>query len=320
VIVLIAALLAIPFSSARARDTGLVFAGFDLTNHIAVIDPKTGATIKKLTACRGPRDMHFNPDHSRLYVACRDDDAILIIDVASLEVAGRLQTLSRPESFGVDEKRRRLYVANREGSSLTVVDMNQDIIVGEVATGAEPGSVFVSDDGRFVYVATAVDDFIHRVDADRGHVVDSVVVGTRPRRIAATPDGNVLAAAELSGELHFIDSAEFTVAATIGFSCPNAEAQVTIADFLLTRDGRTAYVALGGAAARVAVVDVPTRKIRDYIPVAQHPASIGMTRDEETLLVTNASGADITSIDIRSHKVTASMPLGRHPATFAIDD
>lgn len=320
-IILVAALLAIPFSGARARDTGLIFAGFDVINHVAVIDPETGATVKKLMACRGPRDMQFSPDHSRLYVACKDDDVIRIIDVASLAVVGRLHTSSKPEAFGVDEKRRRLYVANQEGASLAVVDMDQDIIVREIATGAEPGSVFIGDDGCFVYVASVVGDFIHRIDADRGHVVDDVVVGTKPHRIVATPDGkNLLVAAELSAQIYIIDRSDFRVAAKIAFSLPDTEAvPVTVTDFLLTRDGRTAYVVLGGAA-RVAAVDVPTRRIKDYIPVGRGSANIGITRNEETLLVTGLSGAEITSINIKSREVTASTGVGRHPSTFVIDN
>ena len=39
---------------------------------------------------------------------------------------------------------------------------------------------------------------------------------------------------------------------------------VTPVGIRMTRDGRTAYVALGGAN-HVAVVDVPSRKVRDYI-------------------------------------------------------
>ena len=143
----------------------------------------------------------------------------------------------------------------------------------------------------------------------------------KPRRIVATPDGkNLLVAAELSGEIDIIDQTDFTVTAKIAFSRPDTEAvPVTITDFLLTRDGRTAYVALGGAA-RVAAVDVPTRRITDYIPIGEGSAHIGMTRNEETLLVTNASGTDITSINITNHEVTTSTPVGRCPSAFVIDN
>ena len=68
---------------ACAKDTGLVFVSNEKTNNIIVIDPKTNKLVKDLKTSRRPRDMHFSADHSKLYVACGDDDVIDIIDVAS---------------------------------------------------------------------------------------------------------------------------------------------------------------------------------------------------------------------------------------------
>ena len=167
---LVAAFMAGP-SPASAKDTGLVFVSNEKTNNIIVIDPKTYKVVKDLRTSRRPRDMHFSADHTKLYVACGDDDVIDVIDVAKLEVVGKLTTGSSPETFGIDEKRRRIYVSNEEGSSLSVIDMDQNIIIHEVPTGAEPEGVFVGEDGHFVYVTSEVGDLIHLIDADSGNVV-----------------------------------------------------------------------------------------------------------------------------------------------------
>ena len=92
-------------SAGWAKDTGLVFVSNEKTNNIIVIDPKTNKLVKDLKTSRRPRDMHFSADHSKLYVACGDDDVIDIIDVAKLAVIGKLSTGSSPETFGIDEKR-----------------------------------------------------------------------------------------------------------------------------------------------------------------------------------------------------------------------
>jgi YVTN family beta-propeller protein len=318
---LIAALLATLSSGAFARNTGLIFVSFGSIDHLVVIDPKANTIVKNLKTSRGPGDMHFNADHSRLYVACRDDDAIDIIDVAKLEVVGKRDSTPKPETFGIDEKRHRLYVANHEGSSLAIIDIDQNIVVHEVPTGAGPGGILAGEDGRFVYVASDARDFIHLIDVDSGEVVEDVVVGTGPRRFAATVDGKELwVSAELSGEVYIINRSKFTVTGRVEFS-PRGTGTIkaTLTDLLIARDGRTAYVALGGAA-QVAVVDVPTRRIRDYIPVGERSARIGITHDEKTLFVTNVFGNDITAIDIMSHEVTASIPVGRLPWTFVNDD
>ena len=113
-----------------------------------MIDPKTYKVIKDIKVSRRPRDMHFSVDRSKLYVACGDDDVIDILDVAKLEVIGRIPTGPSPETFAIDEAKRRIYVANEEGSSLSIIDMDQAITVHEVPTGAEPEGVYVAEDGK----------------------------------------------------------------------------------------------------------------------------------------------------------------------------
>src|SRR5262245_25983126 len=131
-----AALLLIALAGpAPARDTGLIFVSNEKTNNLTVIDSKTYKIVKDIKTSRRPRDLHFNADHSKLYVACGDDDVIDVIDVAKLEVVAKLATGPSPETFAMDEVRRRIYVANEEGSSLSIIDMDQNIIVHEVPTG-----------------------------------------------------------------------------------------------------------------------------------------------------------------------------------------
>src|SRR5258708_9919681 len=128
------ALSALAPAPSYAKDTGLIFVSNEKTNNLIVIDPKTYQVVKDIKVSRRPRDMHFNADHTKLYVACGDDDVIDIIDVAKLEVVGKLATGPSPESFALDEKRRRIYVANEEGSSLSIIDIDQNIILHKVPT------------------------------------------------------------------------------------------------------------------------------------------------------------------------------------------
>jgi YVTN family beta-propeller protein len=78
------------FTPAAAKDTGLIFVSNEKTNNIIVIDPKTYKVVKDIKVSRRPRDMHFDADHSKLYVACGDDDVIDILDVATLKITGKL--------------------------------------------------------------------------------------------------------------------------------------------------------------------------------------------------------------------------------------
>ena len=230
---------------AIAKDTGLIFVSNEKTNNLVILDPKTLKIVKDLKVSRRPRDMHFNADHSLLYVACGDDDVIDVIDVAKLEVVKKIATGASPETFALDEARHRLYVSNEEGSSLSVIDIDQGITVHEVPTGAEPEGVFVHEDGKSVYVTSEVGDLVHLVDPEAGAVINDVVVGTRPRRFAATPDGKELwVTTEMSGEVWIIDRARFVVAGKIEFLPPGMrKTDVTPVGIAMTRDGRLAIFA-----------------------------------------------------------------------------
>src|SRR5262245_19912307 len=88
----VAAAAVLTLTPAVAKDTGWIFVSNEKTNNIIVLDPKDYKVIKDLKTSRRPRDMHFNADRTRLYVACGDDDVIDVIDVAKLEVIGKLAT------------------------------------------------------------------------------------------------------------------------------------------------------------------------------------------------------------------------------------
>jgi YVTN family beta-propeller protein len=320
---LTAAFLIIFCPPGSAKNTGLVFVSNEGSDGLVVFDPKSGTKVMDLPTSRGPRDMHFNADHTKLYVACAGDDVIDIIDVANLEVVGKLLTPSRPDAFGIDEKRRRVYVPNREGSSLSVIDMDQNVIVQEVPTGVLPKGVFVSKDGHLVYVtAQAGDDYrIHLIDASSDSLVQDLAVETRLRRIAPTPDGKELwVSAELTGEIYIIDRYKFSVDGKIALLPPGVlKADVTLADLRITRDGKTAYVTLGRAA-NVAVVNVVTRKVEAYIPAGILSESLAISRDETTLYVADSYRSGITIIDLRTHNATGLVPVGRLPRAVVIDD
>ena len=94
---------------------------------------------------------------------------------------------------------------------------------------------------------------------------------------------------------------------------------VTPVGITLTRDGKTAYVTLGRAN-HVAVVDVATRKVCDYVLVGNRAWGATLNRDESMLVVVNGLSDDISLVDTKTNKVLRSVAVGRVPHTAVIDD
>ena len=164
-------------------------------------------------------------------------------------------------------------------------------------------------------------NIVHVIDTDTAEVRADIIVGTRPRRFALTADEKELwVSAELAGQVDIIDTRTNKLIGDVTF-LPTGfrKDEVTPVDVLITGDGQTAYVALGRAN-HVAVVDVASRKVLEYILVGKRPWGLALSRDQKRLYVANGLSDDISIIDTNSYKVLKSIPVGRVPYGILIDD
>jgi PQQ-dependent catabolism-associated beta-propeller protein len=308
--------------SANAKGTGYVFVSNEKTNNIAVIDPRQDyGIIKWIDTSHRPRDMQFRDDHKQLLVACGDDDVIDVIDVETLKVVDHIPTGSSPEMFELSRDGKEIYVSNEEGSSVQEISLNDKIIVREIPTGAEPEGIAVSGDGKTLYVTSEVTDMVHVVDLGAGVVTDNILVGTRPRRFLLLPNGKELwVSNELSGQVSIIDRVTNQVTTNLDFVPPGfRQVDVTPVGMTLTKDGKTAIVALGRAN-HIAFVDTATRKIENYVLVGSRAWGVALSPDEKTLYVANGLSDDVSIVDMSSRKALRAVPVGRIPHSVRVDD
>ena len=136
-----------------------------------------------------------------------------------------------------------------------------------------------------------------------------------------TPDDKELwVTNELGGSVSILDTHSFELLGDVYFEKRGMRPEdITPVDFAITGDGKTAYVTLGRAN-HVAVVDVATRQVTDYILVGTRVWGAALSKDESLLVVTNGASDDISIIDTRKKVAIASVSVGRTPHTVRIDD
>ncbi len=315
------ALVLVAGGPARAAGTGYVFVTNERTNNVLVFDPaKDYAQVKDIKTSRRPRDMHFNHDHTLLYVACGDDDVIDIIDVATLEIVDQIPTARSPEMFVISRDEKSIYVSNEENSSVQQIDVATKTIVHEVPTGAEPEGVILSEDESTLYATSEIADMVHVIDTAEGVVTDNVIVGTRPRRFLLTPDGKELwVTDELSGQVSIIDRKTDEVTDTLNFQPPGfRQVDVTPVGLALSDDGKTAFIGLGRAN-HVAFVNIADHKIESYTLVGSRAWNVSESPDHKLLYVANGLSDDMSIIDLASRKNIKTVSCGRTPHTVLVD-
>ena len=305
---------------AVAAGTGLVFVSNEKSNEIVVYD-KNFDRVASIPTARRPRDMHFNLDHTLLYVSCGDDDEIDVIDVKTLTDIDSIPTGPSPEMFTTTPDGKAFYVSDEEQSQVEKIDIGSGKTVQTVTTGPEPEGVILSPDGKTLYVTSETADMVHVIDTMTGKVIKNIVVGTRPRRFVMTPDGKELwVSCELSSEVDVIDRATNTVTDQLTFVPPGfREEEVTPVGMTITRDGSKVLLTLGRAN-HLAIVDAHTKKVLAYALVGSRAWGVDLSRDEKTAVVTNGLSDDITLVDMGSMKPIRSIAAGRTPHSVIIDD
>jgi PQQ-dependent catabolism-associated beta-propeller protein len=316
------AVLVAPAGVAEAAGTGYLFVSNERSNNILVFDPANDyALVKDIKTSRRPRDMHFNHDHTLLYVACGEDDVIDVLDVATLEVVDQIPTARSPEMFVINKDETELYVSNEENSTVQIISMADKIIVNEIPTGAEPEGVILSEDEKTLYATSEVADMVHVIDTATGTVVDNIIVGTRPRRFVLTKDGKeVWVSDELSGEVSIIDRATNQVVDTLTFVPPGFRpVDVTPVGMTINAAGDTVYVGLGRAN-HVAFVNVATHEIEGYTLVGSRAWETRLGPDEKLLYVANGLSDDVSIIDLATRENIRTISAGRIPHTVLVDE
>ena len=118
--------------------------------------------------------------------------------------------------------------------------------------------------------------------------------------------------------MSIIDPVKHAVKAKITFAIPGMRGEaIQPVGIDITRDGKTAFVALGPAN-RIAVVDGATHQVQKYLLVGQRVWHMAITPDEKYLLTTNGVSNDVSVIDVAALKVIDTIQVGELPWGIAI--
>ncbi|TXH69627.1 MAG: hypothetical protein E6Q83_09425 [Thiothrix sp.] len=307
-------------------DKTQIYAAAGDGNAIDVIDVAKLELVDRIGEIDDPELFDLSADGKTMYISLEEDGALGILNLdeyfAKREGKPDLKVAeAAPEGDSSEAEDDAADNAEEDDSSSKKKE--DDALPGmtTVEVGEEPEGILVSPDGKTAYVTSEVANTVHVVDTASKEIKANIVVGNRPRRFALTPDQKELwVSNELSGSVSIIDPATHKLTETINFLPPSFRSEdVTPVGITLSKDGKTAVVALGRAN-HVAFVDVPSRKVTDYVLVGKRAWNTTLNKDDSLLFVVNGLSDDISIIDMKSRKVLKSVPIARVPHTVLVDD
>lgn len=135
--------------------SGHVFVNVQTRDELVEIDPKTDTIVARhpLTGARGNHGLLIDPAVRRAYIACEDNDRLLVLDLKSMQVVASFDVGGEPDVLALDPGLHRLYVAGEKGV-VSVFDTAGEVVrkLGEGYAGPDAHVVAVDPATHRVYL------------------------------------------------------------------------------------------------------------------------------------------------------------------------
>ena len=121
---------------------GKLLVGIMGSDHVAVVDPATGAVERRITTAKGAHNLFVSPDGRTLYVCNRVDGSISVLDPKTLAVRGRIAMSGGPDDmdFAPDGK---IWVTRRWAHTVAVLDPATGQFT-TIETGRSPHGIWLN--------------------------------------------------------------------------------------------------------------------------------------------------------------------------------
>lgn len=253
-------------------------------------------------------------------ISSEKDDALTLVDAATLTVQGTLPTCKRPRHLQLTPNRKRLLVACSESNAADVIDIATRRSVGRIPLGDDPEAFDLSPDGKTLFVSNEDDGELGFIDIASGKRLKAVAVGKEPEGVKVAADGKtVYVTSEAASLVHVIDVASAKVVKNIqvgkrprrmALTPDGAELWVTneldaSVSIISTRDHRVLHTLR---------FEVPGVRAPDITPVG-----IVMTRDGQRAFVGLGRANHVAFVDVRERRVTQLVLAGKRAWNVSLD-
>lgn len=292
-----------------------IYVSNEKDNTISVIDGDSLEVIDTIDVGQRPRGIVLSNDGKLLYMCTSDDNHVEVLDVETREVLHTLPSGPDPELMALSPDGRYLYIANEDDNLVTVVDVEERLKVVEIPVGIEPEGIGLSPDGKWLVNTSETTNMAHFINTETLEIEANVLVDTRPRVAQFTHDGSeVWVSAEIGGTVAIIDVETKEIKKRISFKVRGLPPEtIQPVGIKLSTDGSNkAYIALGPSA-RVAIVDMTSFEVEDYMLVGPRVWNLAFSPDQKRLFTTNGVSGDVSVIDLEKRRVIKSVKVGRLP-------
>jgi YVTN family beta-propeller protein len=154
-----------PYDVILSQDHAALYVSNWASDSVSVIDTETRQVKATLPVGDNPNDMLLTRD-GRLFVACANDNSIVVIDTRQQHTREKIFTAlypnapagATPNALAVAPDEKTLYAANADNNSVAVIDITKpgfSNVVGFIPAGWYPSALTVTANGRALFIGNS---------------------------------------------------------------------------------------------------------------------------------------------------------------------
>jgi len=253
------------------------------------------------------------------YVSSEKDQAITLIDLASLSVKGTIPTCKRGRHIQRTADGL-IMLACSESNAADVIDPATGKSVRRVPLGDEPEAFDLSPDGKTIYVSNEDEGAVSFIDAANGKVLQTIKVGKEPEGVKVSADGKTLyVTSEVASLVHVIDVASAKVV-------KNVKVGKRPRRMAFTPDGKELWVT-NELDASASIIATDTHTVKDTLKFEVKgarseditPVGIQISRDGKRAFVALGRANHVAFVDVPQRKVTDLVLVGKRAWNVTLD-
>lgn len=283
-------------------------------NIVTVFTKNRMEVIQVIHTGVGPKGMALDQRNGLVYVATAGDDSIEVINIATLEVIGRirLQFGDEPSELALTPDGRTLLSANSGSGTVSIISTRSLSETERLTLDPDPAWIVAGRDGRTAYVLHTLSSTISVVDVTDGDLLATIPLDESPVRGALSRDGNTLyVVSEYSSSLLAVDTRSLEITGRIFIGSNGASVKT---------DAKNNRVYVGKATGEIVVVEPATEMFIDSFAVENAADFVTIDGEENMLLVLSAAGNRVSKLNLVSKRKQADMDTQRGHALVVMGE
>jgi len=272
-------------------------------------DPVPGALSPLYKGQLLVHGLGYSPDNKRLAVVSVGSNSVTLIDTATNKVIGVVYVGRSPHEAFFTANGRELWVTVRGENYISVIDPTRLTETKRIELANGPGMTMFGPDGKYAFVCSSFTPELAVIEVASHKIVKRLPqVSPFSPNIAVTPEND-----EVWITLKDVGKVQI-------YSAKPPFEQKAVLDtgpitnhvnFANNRNGKFAYVTIGGANEVKAFRRGATPELIATIPVGELPHGIWPSGDGSRVYVALENGEHCVAIDTVTNKVIANIPIGQ---------